>query len=164
MLVSLSLVSDSATPWTAARQASLSFPISRSLLTLMSIALEMLSNGLCIIRDGKGSGNNTRHARRVLADVGGRGASMAWNPSLGSIQGPQGGPLCTSTLPVSFAAACLKRAPVSMDKSHPRDGGRSEPSSSGRGLCLPGAEQTWGHVTAARETCVFPASWQARPS
>ena len=94
----------------------------------------------------------------------GGGASVAWNPSLGSIQGPQRGPLCTSTLPVSFTAACLKRAPGSMDKSRPRDGGCSEPSSPGCGLCLPGAEQTWGHVTAARETCVFPASWQAKPS
>ena len=33
-----------ATPWTAARQASLSFSISRSLLKLMSIELVMASN------------------------------------------------------------------------------------------------------------------------
>ena len=39
-----------ATPWTAARQASLSFTISRSLLRLMSIELVMLSNHLILCR------------------------------------------------------------------------------------------------------------------
>ena len=39
-----SVVSDSAAPWTAARQASLSFTNSQSLLKLMSIELVMLSN------------------------------------------------------------------------------------------------------------------------
>ena len=39
-----SVVSHSATPWTAARQASLSTTSSRSLLKLMSIELVMLSN------------------------------------------------------------------------------------------------------------------------
>lgn len=45
----------------------------------------------------------------------GRGI-LAW------VQGPQRGPLLTSNLPVSFTAAYLKRVPVSMDSSHPRDG------------------------------------------
>ena len=36
------------TPWTAALQASLSFPISRSLLRLMSVELMMLSNRLIL--------------------------------------------------------------------------------------------------------------------
>ena len=36
------------TPWTAAHQASLSFPISQSLLKLMSIELVMLSNHLIL--------------------------------------------------------------------------------------------------------------------
>ena len=39
-------MSDSATPWTAARQASLSFTISWSLLKFMSIELVMASNHL----------------------------------------------------------------------------------------------------------------------
>ena len=43
-----SVVSDSATPWTAACQASLSFTISRSLLKLMSIELVMPSNHLIL--------------------------------------------------------------------------------------------------------------------
>ena len=43
---SSSVVSDSATPWTAARQASLSITISQSLLKLMSIELMMPSNHL----------------------------------------------------------------------------------------------------------------------
>ena len=42
----LSHVLLSATPWTAAHQAFLSFTISRSLLRLMSIELVMLSNHL----------------------------------------------------------------------------------------------------------------------
>ena len=42
--VSCSVVSDSVTPWTAARQASLSFTNSWSLLKLMSIELVMPSN------------------------------------------------------------------------------------------------------------------------
>ena len=41
-------MSDSATPWTAARQASLSFTISWSLLKFMSIALVMASNHLVL--------------------------------------------------------------------------------------------------------------------
>ena len=41
---SRSVVTDSATPWTAARQASLSFTISWSLLKLMSIELVMPAN------------------------------------------------------------------------------------------------------------------------
>ena len=45
---SCSVVSDSATPWTAARQASLSFIISQSLLKLMSIELMMPSNHLIL--------------------------------------------------------------------------------------------------------------------
>ena len=47
-LFSHSVMSDSATPWTAARQASLSFTISWSLLKLMSIELVMLSNHLIL--------------------------------------------------------------------------------------------------------------------
>ena len=43
-----SVMSDSATPWTAARQASLSFTISLSLLGLMSIELMMPSNHLIL--------------------------------------------------------------------------------------------------------------------
>ena len=43
-----SVMSDSATPWTAASQASLSFTISQSLLELMSIELVMLSNLLIL--------------------------------------------------------------------------------------------------------------------
>ena len=43
-----SVVSDSATPWTAARQASLSFTISQSLLKLMSIESVMPSNHLIL--------------------------------------------------------------------------------------------------------------------
>ena len=45
-----SVVSDSATPWTAAHQASLSFTISQSLLKLMSIDLVMPSNHLILCR------------------------------------------------------------------------------------------------------------------
>ena len=41
-------VSDSATPWTAARYSSLSFTISRSLLKLMSTELTMPSNHLIL--------------------------------------------------------------------------------------------------------------------
>ena len=48
MLFSRSVVSDSATTWTEARQASLSFTISRSLLKLMSIESEMPSNHLVL--------------------------------------------------------------------------------------------------------------------
>ena len=44
LLLSCSVVSDSATPWTAARQAALSFTIPWSLLKLMSIELMMPSN------------------------------------------------------------------------------------------------------------------------
>ena len=45
-----SVVSDSLTPWTAARQASLSFTISGSLLKLMSIESVMPSNYLIFCR------------------------------------------------------------------------------------------------------------------
>ena len=45
-----SVVSDSATPWTAARQASLSFAIFWSLLKLMSIESVMPSNHLILCR------------------------------------------------------------------------------------------------------------------
>ena len=45
-----SVVSDSATPWTAAHQASLSITNSRSLLKLMSIELVMPSNHLILCR------------------------------------------------------------------------------------------------------------------
>ena len=44
LLFSCSVMSNSATPWTAARQAFLSFTISRSLLKLMSIESVMPSN------------------------------------------------------------------------------------------------------------------------
>ena len=47
---SYSVVSDSATPWTAARQASLSVTNSWSLLKLMSIELVMSSNHLILCR------------------------------------------------------------------------------------------------------------------
>ena len=47
-MFSLSVVSDSATPWTAAHQASLSFTISQSLLKFMSIELMMPSNHLIL--------------------------------------------------------------------------------------------------------------------
>ena len=50
LLFSHSVVSDSAVPWTAARQASLSFTISRSLLKLMSIESVMPSNHLILCR------------------------------------------------------------------------------------------------------------------
>ena len=45
---SYSVISDSATPWTAAGQASLSFTISWSLLKLMSIKSVMPSNHLIL--------------------------------------------------------------------------------------------------------------------
>ena len=45
-----SVVADSATPWTAARQASLSITSSRSLLKLMSIESVMPSNHLILCR------------------------------------------------------------------------------------------------------------------
>ena len=48
-LFSHSVVSDSATPWTAAHQASLSFTISRSLFKFISIELVMLSNHLIFL-------------------------------------------------------------------------------------------------------------------
>ena len=47
---SCSVTSNSATPWTAARQTSLSFTISRSLLKLMSIELMIPSNHLVLCR------------------------------------------------------------------------------------------------------------------
>ena len=50
LLFSRSVVSDSATPWTAARQASLSFAISRGLLRFMSIESVMPSNYLILCR------------------------------------------------------------------------------------------------------------------
>ena len=49
-LFSHSVVSNSATAWNAARQAYLSFTISRSLLKLMSIELVMPSNHLALCR------------------------------------------------------------------------------------------------------------------
>ena len=48
LLFSHSVVSNSATPWTAAPQASLSFTISRSLSKFMSIASVMPSNHLIL--------------------------------------------------------------------------------------------------------------------
>ena len=48
LLFSRSALSDSATPWTAARQASLSITISRSLLKLMSVESVMPSNHLIL--------------------------------------------------------------------------------------------------------------------
>ena len=48
LLFSSSVVSDSATPWTAARQASLSFTISLSFLKLMPIESVMPSNHLIL--------------------------------------------------------------------------------------------------------------------
>ena len=48
LLFSHSVVPDSATPWAAACQASLSFTISRSLLKLMSIESVMPSNHLIL--------------------------------------------------------------------------------------------------------------------
>ena len=48
LLLSLSVMSDSVTPWTAACQASLSFTISQSLLKLMSIESMMPSNHLVL--------------------------------------------------------------------------------------------------------------------
>ena len=50
LLFSWSVVSDSTTPWTAARQASLSFTISWSLLKFMSIESVMPSNHLVLCR------------------------------------------------------------------------------------------------------------------
>ncbi|CAI9157456.1 unnamed protein product [Rangifer tarandus platyrhynchus] len=47
-MFSCSVVSDFATPWTAARQVSLSFTISQSLLKLMSIELVTPSNHLIL--------------------------------------------------------------------------------------------------------------------
>ena len=48
VIFSYLVMSDSVTPWTAARQASLSFTISQSLLKLMSIELVMPSNHLIL--------------------------------------------------------------------------------------------------------------------
>ena len=48
LLFSRSIASDSVTPWTAARQASLSFTISQSLLRLMSIESAIPSNRLIL--------------------------------------------------------------------------------------------------------------------
>ena len=48
LLSNLSVVSNSATPWTAALQDSLSFPVSQSLLKLMSIESVMPSNHLVL--------------------------------------------------------------------------------------------------------------------
>ena len=48
LLFSLSVVSDPAIPWTAARQASLSFTISQILVKLMSIDSVILSNHLIL--------------------------------------------------------------------------------------------------------------------
>ena len=48
LLISRPVFSDSATPWTAARQASLSFTTSRSFLKLKSIELMMPSNHLML--------------------------------------------------------------------------------------------------------------------
>ena len=56
LLFSCSVVSDSVTRWTTARQASLSFIISQSLLKLMSIESMMLSNHLILCWLGE-----TRH-------------------------------------------------------------------------------------------------------
>ena len=50
LLFSCSVVSDSVTPWTAARQASPSFTVSRSLLKLMSIESVMASSHLILCR------------------------------------------------------------------------------------------------------------------
>ena len=50
LLFSHSVMSNSATPWTAARQASLSSTISWSLLKLMSIELVMPSNHVILCR------------------------------------------------------------------------------------------------------------------
>ena len=50
LLFSCSVVADSATAWTAACQASLSFPISGSLLKLISIEAMMPSNRLILFR------------------------------------------------------------------------------------------------------------------
>ena len=50
LLFSLSVMLDSAAPWTAAYQAPLSFMISRSFLQFMSIELVMLSNHLILCR------------------------------------------------------------------------------------------------------------------
>ena len=50
LLCSHSVMSDSVTPWTAARQASLSFTISQSLLKLISIESVMPSNHLILCR------------------------------------------------------------------------------------------------------------------
>ena len=48
LLFSLSVMSNSVTPWTAARQASLSFTIAQSLLKLMSIELLIPSSHLVL--------------------------------------------------------------------------------------------------------------------
>ena len=48
LLFSRSVVSDSATPWTAERQTSLSFTISKSLLKLMSVESVMPSNHIML--------------------------------------------------------------------------------------------------------------------
>ena len=48
LFFSRSVMSDSASPWTAARQASLSFTISRNLLKLRSIESVMPSNHLVL--------------------------------------------------------------------------------------------------------------------
>ena len=50
LLFSCSVVSDSATPWTAERQTSLSFTISKSLLKLISIESVMPSKHLILCR------------------------------------------------------------------------------------------------------------------
>ena len=50
LLLSCQVMPDSVTPWTAARQASLSFTVSQSLLKLMSVESVMPSNHLILCR------------------------------------------------------------------------------------------------------------------
>ena len=56
-----SVVSDSATPWTAARQASLSITNSQSLLKLMSIESVMTSSHLILCRPFSPAPNTSQH-------------------------------------------------------------------------------------------------------
>ena len=77
LLVSCSVMSDSAIPWTAAHQASLSFTISRSLLKLLIQSDESTGRGLyqnaaCILKDK----SSERVSWKVKAKLKLRGLSL----------------------------------------------------------------------------------------
>ena len=73
LLFSHSILSDSTTSWTAARQASLSFTISQSLLRLMSVVSVMPSNHLILRRPFSSCPQSFQHQSLVWELVGGYG-------------------------------------------------------------------------------------------